>query len=280
MEARLREVARDWDLTLDGPVLTANASVVAPVISRTGEALFLKVGLPHDDAEHEHLALQHWHGRGAVRLHRADPRRWALLLDRLGSDLSNVPDDEACRVVAGLYTELHIAPMPQLRDQADDVRRWISALERDAQQVPVPRRLVEQAISRATDLTAEPATAVLHNDLHYGNVLQAQDGQWLAIDPKPTNGDPAYELEPMLRNRFDEYGTSINSVRDDIRYRFFVLFDSAGFDEERARDWVIVRSVIDAHWTYETAVEENRPLSAAEREHVTRCVTIAKAVQD
>ena len=49
----------------------------------TARAAMLKISFPHDEAEHEHLALQHWHGDGAVRLLRADPHRCALLLERL-----------------------------------------------------------------------------------------------------------------------------------------------------------------------------------------------------
>lgn len=211
----------------------------------------------------EHIVLQRWHGDGAVRLLSADPNQHSLVVERLGSDLSDVPVVEACRIVAGLYRPLHIRPLPQLPDQADLVRADVEALQRDAHRVSIPRRLVEQTIGLARDLTAEPAAAVLHTDLHYGTVRQHPDGRWLAVDPKPANGDPAYELEPMLRHRWDEY----EHIRDDVRHRFFVLFDTAGLDEDRCRDWVIVRSVLNAY----------RAVDPAE---ITRSVTIAKAVQD
>ena len=57
----------------------------------------LKLSSPHEEAEHEAVALQAWRGDGAVRLLRADPRRWALLLERLHADedLTRVGDLEA-----------------------------------------------------------------------------------------------------------------------------------------------------------------------------------------
>ena len=58
------------------------------------------------------------------------------------------------------------------------------------------------------------------------------------------------------------------------------LVDVAELDEGRARDWVIVRSVLNAHWAHEDAVRAGRGLDEAEREHVTACIAIAKAVQD
>lgn len=280
------DVADEWGLTPEGESWHGSSSLVLPVTTAEGVPAALKIGLPSDESGHEHLALQHWHGRGAVRLLRADPGRRALLLEQLDrEDLTCLWDVEACEVVAGLYADLHVAPLPQLRSLASYVDRWAAALRRDAATVPVPRRLVEQALGLAADLVTEPATAVIHGDLHDGNVLRGEragEPAWLAIAPRPTNGDPHYELEPMLRHRFDEYAApgASGSVRDGIRRRFHALVDTAGFDEDRARDWVVVRSVLGAHWVFEDAVRAGRPLDAGERVHVTACITIAKAVQD
>ena len=279
-------VLDEWGLRPEGESWHGFCSLVLPVVTDDGVSAALKVGLPDDESAHEHMALQRWRGRGAVRLLRADPGRRALLLERLErTDLTESWDVEACEVVAGLYAGLHVPPMPQLRDQAAYVAAWADALRRDARQVPVPRRLVEQTLSLARDLCREPASAVIHADLHYGNVLRGvRDGAeaWLAIDPKPANGDPHYELEPMLRDRFEEYAApwAAGSVRDGIRRRFHTLVDVAGLDEGRARDWAIVRSVLNAHWAHEDAVRAGRALTDEEREHVTACITVAKAVQD
>jgi streptomycin 6-kinase len=289
LPALAASVLSEWELEPDGAPMHGFCSLVLPVRTPRGIPAVLKL---HTDAEaeesdHEHLALQRWRGRGAVRLLRADPGRRALLLERLEQvDLTDHWDVEACEIVAGLYRRLHVPPMPQLREQAAYVARWAAALERDARVVPVPRRLVEQALALARDLCAEPATAVIHGDLHYENVLLGERGgeqTWLVIDPKPTNGDPHYEIEPMLRNRFEEYGSgdpSGGSVRDGIRRRFHTLVDTADLDEARARDWVVVRSILDAHWAFADAQRASRAMTDEEQEHVTRCITVAKAVQD
>ncbi|PWN01698.1 aminoglycoside resistance protein [Nocardioides silvaticus] len=286
LPALVDAVVGEWELTLDGAAMHGFCSLVLPVRTPNGTEAVLKL---HTDAEaeesdHEHLALQRWRGRGAVRLLRADPGRRALLLERLDPvDLTDHWDVEACEIVAGLYERVHVPPMPQLREQASYVARWTAALERDAHAVPVPRRLVEQATSLAHDLVGKPATAVIHGDLHYENVLLGERGgepTWLVIDPKPTNGDPHYEIEPMLRNRFEEYGAAGHSVRDGIRRRFHTLVDTADLDEPRARDWVVVRSILDAHWAFTDARRAGRAMTAEENEHVTRCITVAKAVQD
>lgn len=279
-------LADEWGLRLEGESWHGFCSLVLPVTTGSGTPAALKIALPEPETEHEHVALQHWHGRGAVRLLRADPGRRALLLERLERvDLTNAWDIEACEIVARLYADLHVPPLPQLRSRSSHVERWADALRRDLTTVPVPRRLVEQALALTNDLCSEPPSAVIHGDLHYGNVLRGRrddEDVWLAIDPQPTNGDPHYELEPMLRDRFGDYAApgAAGSVRDGIRRRFHTLVDVAGLDEERARDWAVVRSVLNAHWAHEDAVRAGRSLDAEERDHVTSCIAVAKAVQD
>jgi streptomycin 6-kinase len=79
------ETLEEWGLRRDGDDLWHGfCSLVAPVVTQDGERAVLKVSFDGDDESvHEGLALQHWHGDGVVRLLRADPRRRALLLERL-----------------------------------------------------------------------------------------------------------------------------------------------------------------------------------------------------
>ncbi len=100
------DLVEEWDLTLDGPVWHGFCSLVPAVRTADGTPAVLKITFDGDEeSEHEALALQHWGGRGTVRLFRADPRRRALLLERLGhDDLSTVGYVEACETVGELYS--------------------------------------------------------------------------------------------------------------------------------------------------------------------------------
>src|SRR3954451_13138088 len=99
LPALLRELLEDWQLVVDGEPTHGYAAVVVPVRTTGGRPAALKVGWPHEEAEHEHLALQHWRGDGAVLLLRADPRRFAMLLERLhAEDLAELWDVEGCEV--------------------------------------------------------------------------------------------------------------------------------------------------------------------------------------
>ncbi len=261
----VRSLLDEWELHPDGETIHGSSAVVLPV--RTdGAAAVLKVG---NAGDHEHLVLRRWGGDGAVRLLRADPHRRALLLERLrAKTLNNLADVEACEVVAGLYRRLHVAAMPQLPNLTSLLTQWaddFAALPRSA---PIPHRLVEQAMSLCGDLATTPADTVLHGDLHYGRALAADREPWLAIAPRPINGDPHYELAPMLWSRWDELA---GQIRDGVRRRFYTLVDAGAFDEDKARAWVVVRVVREAARALSHGDD-----SAA----LTRYVTVAKAVQD
>ncbi len=310
-----RRLAGHWDLRLDGASMHGNCSLVLPVRTADGAAATLKIGFPEEDSAEEHLALRRWGGAGAVRLLRADPHQRALLLERLQTaDLSGVPDVHACEIVAGLYQELHVPALPSLRTLSSFIDRQTAALANLPRSAPIPRRLVEQATALGTELAADRAVPdrVLHTDLHYGNVLAAEREPWLAIDPKPLNGDPHYEIAPLLWNRWEEIasggqersdsgrrsggqersdsgrrsggqersdsgrrsgGQERGDVRDGVRRRFWSVVDAAGLDEDRARAWVIVRMVHNAMWAV-----QDRPRT--DRSWLTTCIAVAKAVQD
>lgn len=262
----------EWSLTIDGVPMFGHCSFVLPVRGQDGTAAVLKIAFPDIESEHEHLALRRWGGQGAVRLLSAEPHHRAILLERLQArDLNVLTDLEACEIVAGLYARIHLPALPQLRTLSSVLEQGsveLAALPRGA---PIPRRLVEQALSLGRDLLADGDTTgvLLHTDLHYDNVLAAEREPWLVIDPKPLNGDPHYEVAPLLWNRWDELA---GDIRDGVRRRFYAVVDAAGFAEDRARAWVVVRMVHNAMW----ALTDADPM---DHDWLTTCIAVAKAVQ-
>ncbi|HWU23212.1 MAG TPA: aminoglycoside phosphotransferase family protein [Nocardioides sp.] len=267
--ARAAAILEEWRLTPDGPAFAGTTAHVLPVRTDAGERAVLKLGRERTD---EHLALQRWSGGGAVRMLRADPGRGALLLERLGAeDLGEHWDVQACEVVGDLYRRLHVAAGPQLAPLSFLCTAWADELS--VADLPMPRRMVEQARALARDLASDEATdgVLIHTDLHYGHVLAARDDDgWRAIAPKPLAGDPHYEPAPLLWSRWDELA---GRVRAGVRDRFLAVVDAAGLDEHRARDWVIVRTVV-------AVLEEVRDRSTPDRARITALLAIAKAVQD
>lgn len=262
-----------WRLRVDGTAHDGSHAYVVPVRTDDGVAAVLRVSTVDHACEHDHLVLRRWGGHGAARLLRADPHQRAVLLERLHlPSLEALPEAEACDIVAGLYERLHVPAMPQLRSLTSLVQQRITELEELPRGAPIPHRLVEQAAALSRELTSDTSTAgvVLHGDLHYRHVLRADREPWLAISPRPLNGDPHYELAPMLWHRWDDLA---GNVRDGIRHRFDQLVDAAALDEERARAWTLIRVI---HAAVHELRDPRRDASTA----LTRYVAIAKAVQD
>lgn len=268
------DLLEQWQLRVGPGTAYGQNAVVLHVRTRDGERAALKVGWPHRESTHEHLALRAWAGTGAVRLLRADPHRGALLLERAepGHDLHALDPVEACQVVAGLYAALHRPPLPQLDRLSGEAARWSEELGALRGSALAPRRFVDQASRLAADFAADPGTdaALLHGDLHYANVLAADREPWLVIDPHPLAGDPAFEVAPLLRNRWDEAAGS-DDLRGALLDRLYAVVDTAELDEDRVRDWVVVREMVNVLW----ASREVQP----DRELITRSTTIVKAVQ-
>jgi streptomycin 6-kinase len=267
LAAAVQTQLQRWRLRRDGHPLEAPGVVVVPVRTPDGEPAVLKITSPEragaDETDYAHLALRRWAGDGAVRLLSADPPHRAVLLERLHSaSLASVPDVQACEVIAGLYRRLHVVALPQLSTVTSHLNEWTEDLRELPRSAPIPRRLVEQALALSRGLADDPGARLLHGNLHYDNVLAGNRAPWLAIAPRPVNGDPHYELAPVLWSRWDEMG---GDIRAAVQRRFYAMVGAAGFDEERARAWTLVRVV-------RAAIRDPSQL--------TKYVALAKAVQD
>jgi streptomycin 6-kinase len=276
----------EWQLQPDGVVCTGQNAMVVPVRTAAEQAAAVKFGRPRPRSEHEHLALRTWGGDAAVQLLRADPRRSVLLLERgkPARDLTSVPVLEACAIIAGLYARLHRPAIPQLDRLSKQSARWSADLIQVRTENLLPRRFVDQAAALARDFAADPATdgTLLHGDLHYAHVVAADREPWLAISPKPLSGDPAYEVAPLLWNRWED-ATATSDVRTAVLDRLYTVVDTAELDEDRVRAWVVVRvlaEVLGALKAQRPDVGDGRrQLPRVDSGWLTLATTIVKAVQ-
>jgi len=72
--------------------------------------------------------------------------------------------------------------------------------------------------------------------LHAGNILAARRAPWLAIDPKPYVGDPAYDLVQHMLN----CEARLAADPGGLAARMAGL---AGVDPGRTRQWLFARAV-------------------------------------
>ncbi|HEX8694831.1 MAG TPA: aminoglycoside phosphotransferase family protein [Longimicrobium sp.] len=235
----VRELARRWSLDV-GPPFEGEASCawVAPATRADGTSVVLKLGMPHMEAEHEIAGLRFWAGDPTVRLLDADDGLGAMLLERCepGTSLRSVPGPEQDRVVAGLLRRAWRAPSPPhpFRPLSAMTRYWGEETLADAARWP-DAGLVREGLRLFEELSAGASVEVLlATDLHAGNVLRARREPWLAIDPKPFAGDPAYDATQHLLN-------CRARLRADPGETIRRFADLLGVDPERVRLWTLAR---------------------------------------
>jgi streptomycin 6-kinase len=238
--ARLRDA---WSLEL-GPAFDHEgfASWVAPVTRADGSSAVLKLGVPHMEAEHEAEGLRFWDGDGAVRLLDENRELDALLLERCepGTTLRELPEAEQDVVLAALLRRLW-RPVPEehpFRPLATMTAAW--AAERLGRTSPRPDPGIFREGLRLFEELPRSATTrvVLATDLHAGNVLRAEREPWLAIDPKPFVGDPAYDATQHMLNCERLLTSPLRTVD-----RFADLLE---LDRERVRAWTFARIVMES----------------------------------
>lgn len=241
-----QECAELWSLTLGEAYEYSFVSIAVRAELRDGTRAVLKIGWPHPEAEHEAAALAHYDGRGAVRLLEDDAARSALLLERCepGTPLWEIADDEeATRIAAAALRRLWSAPVAvghPFRHLADEAEGWTEQLRRDWEALgrPFERELVDAASSAARELaSSQPDLVLCHQDFQGSNVLRAQREPWLAIDPKPIVGEPAFDVASLLRDRRWDIRADV------IRRRLDLLAAELDLDRERMRGWGIVHAL-------------------------------------
>jgi streptomycin 6-kinase len=256
----IRDVERRWSIRLGPPYTGGTCAWVAPATLPDNAPAVLKISWPHLEAAGEAEALRVWAGRGAVRLYRHDPERWALLLERCdpGTKLGescDLPVAGRLRAAARLLAELHSAPVPpgveldrldaRMADWADLTEQRMARLRPD-----FDPGLVDLGVRLLREL---PGTAgrevVVHADFNPGNILAVRGRSWLAIDPKPLVGDGAYDPWPLVQQVDNPF--AYLRARQLVADRFALVADQLAVHVWRLLAWSVARCVEDALWTVE-----------------------------
>ncbi|WP_299819330.1 aminoglycoside phosphotransferase family protein [uncultured Roseibium sp.] len=248
----LADACNRFELELAGPPFSGgNVSYVVPV-ERAGEAAVLKLQFQDRESRHEGDALKAWNGMGAIRLLDHAPEASVLLLERCrpGHFLADDPTADKLAVLADILRKLLVPAGKPFNTLTDEAAIWGSSMERDWLNAgkPCEKRLVDAALAALSGLSEQGTPQVLlHQDLHGHNVLSSEREPWLAIDPKPLVGDPAFCLSPIVRSF--EFGHS----RSAALYRLDRLSEELELDRDRARLWTIGQTMA---WAFSSSWSE------------------------
>ena len=232
-----------WDLVPDGEAITTPSSLLLPV-RHCGQPAMLKIARAEEERRGGRL-MAWWDGCGAARVLAHD--EGALLLERiagprtLAAMVAAGDDDEASRILCAVAARLH-APRRGPPPELVPLSRWFEAL------APAARSrggLLAEADAVARDLLADPPEpAVLHGDIHHGNVLDAGARGWVAIDPKGLLGERTFDFVNILRN--PDAATALAPGRFNRQVE--VLTVAASLERHRLLKWTLAFAGLSASW--------------------------------
>lgn len=183
-------LAGRWGLS----VVAAGGGGTARVFRCTdgaGATVWLKLTPDRRVAAEEEAALRAWAGLpSVVRLLAHDDATGALLLAGVAPGTTLRQRAWRPEEVAELLSALRSVPVDRvaLPSLAQRVDFLFDLTERRA-----PGLVPASARAFALSLAADGPVALVHGDLHPGNVLDGPDGP-VAIDPRATLGDPDFDL--------------------------------------------------------------------------------------
>lgn len=238
-------LSRCWGVKIEGTTHFGDLAVVVPGW-RGDEPCVLKVSWHEHPTAAEAVALRAWAGQGAVRLLDASVPDGALLLERLDPSRSLEDLDllQAAEIAGGLIRTLAVPAPQELPRLADATHLADGIAERQAELgSPIPQRWADTACVLARDLVASTGSALVHTDLHYGNVLAGSRQPWLAIDPRPVAGDPERSVPELMWWRL-----STAARPAEVKTLLHVLVSAGDLDPDKARGWTIVRTASYWQW--------------------------------
>ncbi|MFG0608574.1 aminoglycoside phosphotransferase family protein [Delftia sp. WSY_14] len=119
---------------------------------------------------------------------------------------------------------------------------------------PAPVHAARRAAARARDV------AVLHGDLHHGNVLDFGPLGWLAIDPKGLHGESGFDYANILSN--PDRASALVSGR--FAHRMATIAEVSGIEHRRLLQWVQAWSGLSAVWSMEDGDDPGAAMAVAQ----------------
>ena len=249
---------KQWGLTIDGEAFVSLNGNLLPVRQGDTPAMLKVSQAPEEQAGSQLMAW--WAGDGAAPVlgHAGE----ALLMKRaqgsasLAQMVADGRDDEATRILCAVAARLH-APRSTPRPALVPLEHWFDALWSAA---ATHGGVLEHSAKAARALFAAPQdAAVLHGDIHHGNVLDFGPAGWLAIDPKGLYGERGFDFANILCNP-DEA-----SAQAPGRFprRIAIISQAAGIERHRLLQWVLAWAGLSATWMIEDGAEPEGRLALA-----------------
>lgn len=251
LPAIIQELSAHWQLTHLTPVDNMTFNYVAKAITRSNQAVVLKISCDEKSIQAEKVALQYFNGAGCVKLIDYQKNYCAMLLQQAvpGTTLKQqaVPGTEsAINAYCSVMLRLHSLPLNKSHNHPH-IRDWLSVIDNlNSEKIPEP--ILKKAIKLKNELLATMSNEIfLHGDLHQDNIV-LNNNEWLAIDPKGVIGEAEFEVAAF---DFCTDFSGQEDIKNIIADRINQLAKKLNLNPQRISEWMFVRLVLMAAWSIE-----------------------------
>lgn len=242
---RLGLLVGQWGIVVEGILDSGASGVVLAAQLATGRPAVVKLSPDADALDRQVWMLQHLactgrvpevydHAPGAVLMERVLPG------EEVGAGPGLVPSEVEW---TELLRDLHSTPSTQVVDRLDDrcnemfdrigARQSVASVRAE-----VPDATWERAVQVCRGLLAARSDqAVIHGDLHLGNVLTSDNRGLIVVDPKLCVGDRCFDMVDFVAASGDS---------DQMAARARRLAGLTGVEPDRLLAWSAVNAVVTA----------------------------------
>jgi streptomycin 6-kinase len=246
LDELIAEVQAAWGIEVGSVFDGATEAYVANALMSDGTTAVLKVVMPRTEpvAGREIKVLQLADGDGCVRLLRHSDELGALLLERLGPALWQLPlpigerHEILCATVERLWRP---APDCGLPTGAEKGRWLIESITTTWETLdrPCSEAAVDDAIrsaERRIDAHDDDRAYLVHGDVHQWNALQSGDGYRL-VDPDGLLAEREYDMGILMRE------DPVELLADGPQLRARWLANRCSLDARAIWEWGVVERV-------------------------------------
>jgi len=132
-----------------------------------------------------------------------------------------------------------------------------------ARALDAPDARLARARALLRELAADACdVALLHGDLHYGNVLASDRAGWLLVDPAGVVGPPAFDAGYLVSRPMPVARGNLSLARA-IDRRLAFLPDALGVDRQRVGAYAYIAASLSFAWAVEDADQSRAAFAAA-----------------